>query len=74
MCRRDEDVCCLIHSMDGERGGVFFFCLFFVIVVLDRGKINQEKNEIKVHVSRWQWRLRDVEESHNSPSVSGEDL
>lgn len=28
-----------------------------------RGKINK-KNEIKLHVSWWQWQLKDVEESH----------
>lgn len=51
MRHRYEDVCCLIHSMDGE---IFF---------LYRGKINK-KNEIKLHVSWWQWWLKDVEESH----------
>lgn len=46
-----EGVCCLIHSMDGE-------------IVFELRQNEEGKNEIKVHVSWWQWRLGDVEGSH----------
>lgn len=61
MRQRYEDVCCLIHSMDGE---------IVLVVFLYRGKMNKIKNEIKLHVSWWQWRLKDVEESHSTDQLT----